>query len=145
MSCKSMILLEQPDSSYLGIYCHHDGYIEHNGAILNASYQDRAKVEDLIELGDISELGLNVSDKEVNHCIAYSRDMGVGGVTKAMKYESLEELNDISTNWCEFNYVFSKDNKWRFFETGELKNGLKELAPVIKEQQQYNVFGGATK
>ena len=145
MSCRSNILIEQPDSSYLGIYCHHDGYIDHNGAILNASYKDRTKVEDLINLGDLSELKANISDDGDNHCIAYTRDLGVGGVTNAMKYNSLEELDDFSTNWCEINYIFTKENTWKYFETGELQNGLINLAEAVKASQQANVFGGAAK
>ncbi len=145
MSCRSMILLEQADNSYLGIYCHHEGYVEHNGAILNSSYQDRNKVEELIAIGDISELGFNVSDKEANHCIAYGRDLGVKGIVNAIKYDSLEQLDDITTNWCEFNYVYSKDNKWKYFQTGELKEGLKDLAASVKTMQRENVFGGASK
>lgn len=42
------------------IYCHWDGYLSHNGMLLNLFYRSPEKVEKLINLGDISSLGYNV-------------------------------------------------------------------------------------
>ena len=41
-----------------GIYCHNDGGIFGVGAILNQEYTYEAKVQELIEGGDISSLGI---------------------------------------------------------------------------------------
>ena len=38
------------------IYCHWDGYLEHNGQIL-AQYYDSARANHLVSLGDMSSLG----------------------------------------------------------------------------------------
>ena len=38
------------------VYCHWDGYLSHNGAILQEHY-DSAKANNLVALGDISSLG----------------------------------------------------------------------------------------
>ena len=39
------------------IYCHWDGYLEHNGAILQKYYNTADKVEELLKLGNLSSLG----------------------------------------------------------------------------------------
>ena len=40
----------------LSVYCHYDGYIEHNGKILVESYSNKELLEDLINGGDMSSL-----------------------------------------------------------------------------------------
>ena len=42
------------------IYCRWNGYLSHNGMILNLFYRNPEKVAKLISLGDISSLGYNV-------------------------------------------------------------------------------------
>jgi hypothetical protein len=66
---------------YLSVYCHWDGYAEHNGAILMAHYNDQAKVEELVCMGDMSNLGNEIG---VKHGFS-SRDMDIS-------YEQFEEL-----------------------------------------------------
>ena len=34
MSTRSFICVEQDDGSYKGVYCHSDGYLTYNGAII---------------------------------------------------------------------------------------------------------------
>ena len=41
------------------VYCHWDGYLSHNGAILQANY-DSAKANHLVALGNISSLGRDI-------------------------------------------------------------------------------------
>lgn len=47
------------------IYCHFDGYPQHNGAILKECYSDDGKIDELIRLGDISSLGpkIDIADE----------------------------------------------------------------------------------
>ena len=40
----------------ISVYCHYDGYIEHNGKILVESYSNKELLEDLINGGDMSSL-----------------------------------------------------------------------------------------
>ena len=35
------------------VYCHHDGYLEWNGKMLNEHYKDEDKVDELLAHGDI--------------------------------------------------------------------------------------------
>ena len=66
-----------------GIYCHWDGYPSHNGVLLAEHYADQDKVDALINLGDISRLGVNIDDGDTEsangisqHTSAYHRDTG---------------------------------------------------------------------
>ena len=61
MSTRSRIAIELPDGKVKSIYCHNDGYLDHNGRILNNFYTDREKVRALIKLGDISSLSEEIS------------------------------------------------------------------------------------
>lgn len=56
MATRSTIALELADGTVKQVYCHWDGYLEHNGAILREHYSDPAKLERLLNLGDISSL-----------------------------------------------------------------------------------------
>lgn len=66
------------------IYCHWDGYLEHNGALLMKYYNNYGRTEELINLGDISSLRPKISTKEEHSfdnpqedvTIAYHRDRG---------------------------------------------------------------------
>ena len=44
------------------IYCHWDGYLEHNGAILQEHY-DSAKANHLVAMGDMSSLGRVIGEE----------------------------------------------------------------------------------
>lgn len=57
MSTRSRIGMIQKDGSVKSIYCHFDGYPEGVGAVLKKHYTNPEKVEELLELGDISVLG----------------------------------------------------------------------------------------
>ena len=84
MSTRSAIIQKQPDGSFRGIYCHHDGYLSHNGVVLRDHYQDPDKVTRLIDLGDISVLDRRVEPlgehsyqrPEDGTVIASARDRG---------------------------------------------------------------------
>ncbi len=56
MATRSTIALEYADGTVDQIYCHWDGYLDNNGAILRDHYSDPFKLQQLIELGDISSL-----------------------------------------------------------------------------------------
>jgi hypothetical protein len=56
MGTRSFITIKHKDNTYSGVYCHWDGYPEHNGKILKEDYQARSKVVDLIDGGDMSSL-----------------------------------------------------------------------------------------
>jgi len=56
MGTRSRIGYELPDHSVVSVYCHYDGYVEHNGKILVEHYQNRDDVIELIDGGSMSSL-----------------------------------------------------------------------------------------
>lgn len=59
------------------VYCHWDGYLDHNGRILLEHY-DSAKANHLVALGDISSLAPNI---EIPEGVEHSFDKSVKGIT----------------------------------------------------------------
>ena len=87
MSTRSYIAKELEDGSVRYIYCHFDGYVEHNGRILVDHYSDSDKVNQLLDLGDLSYLSEEIGEKQDFNqptsrtwCLAYGRDRGEHGV-----------------------------------------------------------------
>ena len=126
MGTRSLIARENQDGTVDAIYCHWDGYPTWNGRILLNHYQDRAKVDQLIELGNISILGEEIGEKHPftdadsppGICTAYGRDRGEDD-TKATRYPSKRSLTGkrLLTNWgAEYCYLFTKHGTWVFFK-----------------------------
>ena len=58
MSTNSGIIVQHPISkTYASIYCHSDGYLQHNGVILHQCFTTLEQVVALVSLGDLSYLG----------------------------------------------------------------------------------------
>lgn len=72
MSTRCAIAMKLPDGSVRAIYCHHDGYVGGVGTILAGWYAVPEQVEALLALGDLSSLGITLTDGT----IAYHRDRG---------------------------------------------------------------------
>jgi len=140
--------MEQDDGSYKGVYCHWDGYIEHNGGLLLDYYNTREMAEKLIELGDLSSLqpklypdpakphkfwdGLEPRQEQELVTLAYGRDRGEKG-TEAKTF-NLKGLD--TDSWGEYFYVFTKDNQWKYFTFGHLSEGLRDLAADLAEKNK---------
>lgn len=100
------------------IYCHFDGYPEDVGYILDTYYNDAGKVEDLLDLGDISSLKEEVSpspsykEKDIKDkvTVAYFRDKGGEWGSVAPKHTQLAnyEKEDLM---IDYKYLY-KNNKW---------------------------------
>lgn len=104
MSTRSIIALRNEDS-IVSVYCHHDGYVEHNGRILHDHYTKREQVADLMLRGDMSCLGETVAE-----CKFYN-DMGEK--TSAATHSTFEELmNDLNGSDMEFAYILLANDSW---------------------------------
>lgn len=121
MATRSRIAIEREDGSVWSIYCHWDGYPEHNGRVLQEHYQDRAKVERLIALGSLSSLRPNVEPKgehsfekpEDDATVAYHRDRGES-LSKA-EYHS-DKSAYFKSDVEEYGYLFTKEGEWKYVE-----------------------------
>jgi hypothetical protein len=108
MSTRSKIGIENNNGTVSAIYCHWDGYIEHNGRILKSSYLDREKVQQLMELGDISAL-----DNDLDLVIAYHRDLGKE-YYPPIEYRNIDSFS--KQFGFEYGYVFTKNGEWLTFK-----------------------------
>lgn len=127
MATRSTIALEYADGTVGQVYCHWDGYLEHNGKILFEHYKDPFKVRELMDLGDVSSLGINIGRKhsfspfegdkndydlaQAEGCTTfYGRDRGETGVSQRM----FKSFADYKANFQheEYAYILRTDGKW---------------------------------
>jgi hypothetical protein len=111
MATRSYIGVRNTDASVDYIYCHFDGYPEHNGKILTEHYSNINRVNELLNLGDLSVLGQFIGekmdfDKRIQDtCLAYGRDRGESNVDK--KNTGYDKL--ITDQNVDYVYVFDGD------------------------------------
>ena len=154
MGTRSMIAIQNPYSKDIrAVYCHWDGYLEHNGAILQKHYNASPKVNNLIALGDISSLRPEIGEKHAfsrletpmdeevyeklygNMTTFYGRDRGETGVEFKV-FPTLKAAEECYT-WSDYFYCF-KYKKSDDYQSGEWfykRNGerWKKLAPAIRK------------
>jgi hypothetical protein len=150
-----MIAIENPHTKGVkSVYCHWDGYLEHNGSLLEKHYNNSPKVNNLIALGDLSSLRPEIGVKHLfssmelpkeereaheeavkDMCTFYTRDRGETAPYKAFS-SAKEATAYYDGSWCEYFYLFKYDpdletGKW-FYRTRE--NGRwKRLATALKK------------
>ena len=115
MSTRSFIA-RKTRNGFEGVYCHWDGYVEHNGSILLKHYNDPEKVAKLLSYGDMSSLSESVGekhdfeDREQPWTTYYGRDRGEAHQTvKTKRYKSLEQLKKYAEEvGCEYFYLFNR-------------------------------------
>jgi hypothetical protein len=115
MATRSAIIREREDGLFEGVYCHNDGYLEHNGKILAKHYQDADKIKDLISHGDMSVLAEEVTG--TNQCFYYHRDRNEEWEhTKPKISDSLSVLLERIDQ--EYAYLY-KDGVWKYSKHGD--------------------------
>lgn len=124
MSTRSMIFKENQDGTFTGIYCHFDGYPEHNGRILRNFYATEEQVDKLIALGDISSLDESPESPPEGHTfgnpvkgfvVAYHRDRGEAWSSVAPRKELCEIGAYLYAKGMNYFYFWSKEKGWRCF------------------------------
>jgi len=127
MATRSLIGKLNSDNTVSYIYCHWDGYPEHNGVILQEHYDTPFKVDQLLALGDLSVLGEvigekqdfnNYSTRNNNWCLVYGRDRGESGVK--MRTVSQDEFFN-SRDYVDYLYLYNNDFEWECYNTGTLE------------------------
>ena len=109
MGTRSTIALEFADGTVEQVYCHWDGYLDHNGVILLQHWSDPFKLRELIDLGDMSSLGERIGTQHAfdkaseGECTFYLRDRKENGCG-AKKFK---DFADYKTNhqYEEFEYI----------------------------------------
>jgi hypothetical protein len=114
MATRSNIGILNSDGTVDYIYCHFDGYVGHNGAILNEHYTTESKIHRLMELGNLSVLGEDIGEKQdfenrvKGTCLAYGRDRGETGV-EARKCSYVDYTKEY---FEEYVYLFTPGKGW---------------------------------
>jgi hypothetical protein len=143
MGTRSTIAIEYADGTVDQIYCHWDGYLEHNGQILQAHYSDPFKVRQMMDLGDMSSLGERIGTQHAfdkapeGECTFYKRDRNESGC-EAKRFKSYEEYV-ADHQYEEYEYIlracgdkavwFVADHSDRYVPLAEaIVNQMKEAA-----------------
>ena len=152
MATRSAIGIQKADGSIQGVYCHWDGYPEHNGQIL-ASHYDREKLLQLIALGNLSTLSKEIgheqdfdkrSTQKDDWCLFYGRDRGESDVGYR-EYNDFAEYVDAGeeymyffngTDWIVNDHGELDDNGFPIFEYVEMKINPKDLEEMGWEAEE---------
>lgn len=123
MATRSTIAVRHEDGTVSQIYCHWDGYLSHNGMLLQNHYNTPLAVEFLVSKGDISSLGKRVGVKHPFSAVEggipsdewdknwgemttyYGRDRGENG-TEPRKFDTVSDYID-GYQREEYNYYFN--------------------------------------
>ena len=110
------------------IYCHWDGYLSHNGAILQEHY-DSAKANHLVALGDLSSLRPNIGEKHAfspfdigmsreeydsqygDMCLFYGRDRDEKNIDFEVDHTFAEFLERVDGSGGEYYYIM-ENGQW---------------------------------
>ena len=123
MSTCSTIGIINKDKTLDVIYCHWDGYPSHHTPILLNSYNNEASVRELIALGDICILGVNIKPTTLNHSfnnpdnnvvVAYHRDRNdKWSDCQPKHYDSINTLLN-NRHGCYIYLFDSIKNVWKY-------------------------------
>ena len=113
------------------IYCHWDGYLAHNGAILQAHY-DSSKANHLVALGDLSSLRRDIGEKHAfsqfevpteeveayktlteNMCTFYGRDRGEKHTEYKVAQNFETFLEQCNMSGAEYYYIM-ENGQWYY-------------------------------
>jgi len=116
------------------IYCHWDGYLSHNGRLLQDHY-DSAKANNLVAMGDMSSLGRVIGEEhpfsphtsasdaalyehaqDQGYCTFYGRDRGESGTEFRVAHTFAEFLEQADGCGAEYYYIM-KDGVWYVGDT----------------------------
>ena len=130
------------------VYCHWDGYLEHNGAILQEHYNS-AKANELVSLGDLSSLrpsiGVehafsrfetemsqeNYDDLYGDMCTFYGRDRGEANQEWKVAHTFEEFLDQCDHCGAEYYYIM-RDGVWYCGTTYESTHPLSKKLTVLE-------------
>jgi hypothetical protein len=152
MGTRSTIALEFADGTVEQVYCHWDGYLDHNGKILQEHYSDPFKLRELMDLGGLSSLRPNIGVKhafsalglpeaereafEAKHadsCTFYGRDRG-----EDVAKEKYKDIKDYRENVYgeEYDYILcQREGKAQWFVRSYATEGNWVALDVAFEQQ----------
>ena len=122
MATRSTIGMVLEDGQTISsVYCHFDGYPEGVGVVLKDHYNDTATIENLLDLGDLSVLDVEIGEKQdfgarrEGHCLFYGRDRGETGINALTHADENEWIGFRKGNCCEYGYLWDGQT-WHTYE-----------------------------
>jgi hypothetical protein len=123
MATRSLIGINLNNGITKIIYCHWDGYPEHNGQLLVNNYTSPSAVLDLLGLGDLSSLNATPTS-----CTAYHRDRKEPWGVVEPRDVNTSELDAVAKDYgVDYVYTYNNEYEW---ECSRLDYASGELAPV---------------
>ena len=113
MATRSLIGIKL-DNIVKTIYCHWDGYPEHNGKLLVENYSSPAAITELMELGDLSTLDIT-PDK----CKAYHRDRNEPwSMVEPREMDMNTVVEDAVKDYgVDYVYIYNNEFEWDCFKS----------------------------
>lgn len=109
MSAAHAFIGRMHEGSLIGIYCHWHGQPDHAGFLLARHYRTAERVDELLNLGDISCLGKGPSLEEGTE--AYTRDLGEEFLAPSMQSPGLLAK--------AYKHIYAWDGeRWRYRKQG---------------------------
>jgi hypothetical protein len=131
MSTRSLIAFSTPQGVEV-IHCRQDGYLNYNGKILQECYTQLWQVEELMDLGDLANLGADVVT-----CDAYHRDKGEGRDENSSRvYSDFHEalLMEFDEGDAEYFYIFLQNSEWAVINRKTAESlGARKLSDALAE------------
>lgn len=136
MGTRSRIGYELLDHTVVSVYCHWDGYVEHNGKILVEHYQNRDDVMELIDGGSMSSLrtthtwesaalrdenGKIIEDDAGSWSYSHTRDAqplyhSERGENNEPDITSFDEFVSGKLGGEEYAYLFDLNGNWKAYK-----------------------------
>ena len=133
MATRSTIAMEFADGTVQQIYCHWDGYLEHNGKILFNHYVDPYKTRELIDMGGISSL-CNTIEETKQGAYHFWR----GEELRVAKFIDFKDYVD-NHQYEEYEYILRKDGNWYVQAHDDafvmLKSALADAQDLIAQEE----------
>lgn len=118
MATRSTISVHDPLTDHVKqVYCHWDGYLEHNGVMLSRHYNSYELANQLIDMGAISGL-----EDTIDGSVFYARDRGE---ERLMNDFYSYEMWRMTAQREEFDYIWIND-AWHVINNND------ELVPLSK-------------
>lgn len=122
MATRSHIGIRNDDNTVSYVYCHYDGYPEHNGKILLNHYNNKEIINTLLNNGNMSILGEQIDPspdsphtfsgkRQDNVCIFYFRERNETGQEKKTVSGVVEYK--MHKSGIDYQYLY-ENNQWKY-------------------------------
>jgi hypothetical protein len=140
MGTRSSIAVQHENGTISSVYCHWDGYLEHNGKMLVEHYNTLELAEALVKGGAISSLKERIAPVSAAHnferpekdvTVFYARDRGEE--LKVNKFDNIE-MYRLTNDWQEYDYIF-REGEWQLW-CGESGRNVELLLKDMEEAEE---------